>query len=113
MAGPERRKCTVHRTRASLGVRLKCEFQLEAERCFFERRDFLYVEGIACAGRALARPLQLCRAALIVGLQIASAGCVADQRVPGHRKGEDKECSLLSHTPDYGDESYLSPAVPL
>src|ERR1035438_3344184 len=55
-----------------------------------EWRALLLDQGVARAGRALARPLQHCQTALVAGLQTAGACSVADRSAPGAWKSGKK-----------------------
>ena len=68
MAGQNRSKNAVHRTRFAVGERLLRELQLQAQERVPQRRDLLLDQRAARAGRALARPLQLRQTTLVARL---------------------------------------------
>ena len=87
MARRHRRKDTLHRTRLSLGERLLRIVQQQVTGRVPERRDLLLTEGTPGAGRAVARALQHREATLLVRLQAAGTGCLADRKQQGAWKG--------------------------
>src|SRR5271168_2061413 len=74
---------SLHRTRLSLGERLLRIVQQQVTGRVPERRDLLLTEGAPGAGRAVAGALQHREATLLVRLQAAGTGCLADGKQPG------------------------------
>src|SRR5271155_1612398 len=73
----------LHRTRISVGERLLRIVQQQVTGRVPERRDLLLTEGAPGAGRAVARALQHREATLLVRLQAAGTGCLADRKQQG------------------------------
>ena len=98
MAGTNWSQDPVHRTRFSLGERLLRKLQLQNARRIPERRNFLFTEGSAGAGRTLACLLQHRAATLFAGLQTASAISMAGRSFPAAWKsGKQKTLPTFPH----------------
>ncbi len=99
MAGQDRSKDAVYRTRFAVGKRLLRELQLQATGRVPQRGNLLLDERTARAGRTLARPLQHDPAALLAGIQITGTGGVADKQHGVWRSVEIRYAPLISPHP--------------